>query len=47
MIAPMACQTRSADAGFEVGLDATHREPANDNRAPPEHGAMLRAAIRG
>ena len=38
--------------GFEVNLDATRREPANDNGAgagtgsEPEHGVMLRAAIR-
>ena len=36
------------DPGFEVTLDATRREPANDNGAdtPVEHGLMLRAAIR-
>ena len=36
------------DPGFEVSLDATRREPANDNgaAAPPEHGVMLRAALR-
>ena len=36
------------DPGFEVTLDATRREPANDNGAdtPVEHGVMLRAAIR-
>ena len=33
------------DPGFEVNLDATRREAANGNE-PPEHGAMLRAAIR-
>ena len=34
--------------GFEVTLDATRREPANDNGAgtPVEHGVMLRSAIR-
>ena len=32
------------DPGFEIGLDATRREPAND--AGPEHGIMLRGAIR-
>ena len=34
--------------GFEVTLDATRSEPANDNGAdtPAEHGVMLRAAIR-
>ena len=32
------------DPGFEIGLDATRGESANDNA--PEHGAMLRAAIR-
>ena len=41
----MACQTRSADAGFEVGLDATHREPANDNRAP--HGLTRESPVPG
>ncbi len=35
------------DPGFEVALDATRREPANDNAATPvEDGAMLRALIR-
>ena len=34
------------DPGFEVSLDATRREPANDNGAGPEHGVMLRASIR-
>ncbi len=35
------------DPGFEVTLDATRREPANDNGATPvEHGVMLRSAIR-
>ena len=36
------------DPGFEVDLDATRKEPANRNgaRAPVEHGAMLRGAIR-
>ena len=35
-------------AGFEVNLDATRREVVNDNAAiaDPEHGVMLRAAIR-
>ena len=32
------------DPGFEVNLDATRREPAND--AEPEHGVMLRGGIR-
>ena len=32
------------DPGFEVSLDATRREPANDNEA--EHGVMLRSLIR-
>ena len=32
------------DPGFEVNLDATRREPAND--AAPEHGVMLRGGIR-
>ena len=31
--------------GFEVSLDATRREPANSNE-PPEHGVMLRSAVR-
>ena len=31
--------------GFEVNLDATRQEAANGNE-PPEHGLMLRAAIR-
>ena len=34
------------DPGFEVSLDATRREAANDSGAAPEHGVMLRAAIR-
>ena len=33
------------DPGFEVNLDATRREAANSNE-PPEHGLMLRGAIR-
>ena len=33
------------DPGFEVSLDATRREAANGNE-PPEHGVMLRGAIR-
>jgi len=33
------------DPGFEVNLDATRQEAANGNE-PPEHGVMLRAAIR-
>ncbi len=33
------------DPGFEVSLDATRREPANDD-GPPEHGVMLRSPIR-
>jgi len=33
------------DPGFEVNLDAMRKEPANAN-TPPEHGVMLRAAIR-
>ena len=33
------------DPGFRVDLDATRREAANGN-APPEHGVMLRGAIR-
>ena len=32
------------DPGFEVSLDATRREAANDNDA--EHGVMLRSHIR-
>ena len=32
------------DPGFEVSLDATRREAANDNAA--EHGVMLRSTIR-
>ena len=37
----------AGDPGFEVTLDATRREPANDNGAgAPEHGVMLRAGIR-
>ena len=32
------------DPGFEVNLDATRREPAND--AEPEHAVMLRGGIR-
>ena len=33
------------DPGFEIGLDATRRETANDN-APPEHGIGLRMTAR-
>ena len=33
------------DPGFEVNLDATRREPVNDNGSV-EHGVMLRGAIR-
>ena len=33
------------DSGFEVNLDATRRETTGGN-APPEHGVMLRGAIR-
>ncbi|MDE0052476.1 MAG: SwmB domain-containing protein [Rhodospirillales bacterium] len=33
------------DPGFEVNLDATWRETANDD-GPAEHGVMLRGAIR-
>ena len=33
------------DPGFEVNLDATRRETANDD-GPPEHGVMLRGAVR-
>ena len=33
------------DPGFEVNLDATRREGANDNGAP-DHGVMLRSLIR-
>ena len=32
-------------AGFEMSLDATRSEPANDD-ARPEHGVMLRGALR-
>ena len=32
-------------SGFEVNLDATRRESANDD-APPVHGAMLRGTMR-
>ena len=34
--------------GFEIDLDATRKEPANNSRsgAAPEHGVMLRAAMR-
>ena len=35
----------SGDPGFEVSLDATRRESANEDRAPA-HGVMLGAAIR-
>ena len=34
----------AGDPGFEVSLDATRREAANDNAA--EHGVMLRSLIR-
>ena len=33
------------DPGFQVDLDARRREVANGNE-PPEHGVMLRGAIR-
>ena len=33
------------DPGFEVNLDATRKEAANSNE-PPEHGLMLRGAIK-
>ena len=33
-------------SGFEVNLDATRSEPANDDGAAPEHGVMLRATVR-
>ena len=39
-------------SGFEVNLDATRRESASDTgahvgaRPEPEHGGMLRAALR-
>ena len=33
------------DPGFEVSLDATRTEPANDD-AEPAHGVMLRGALR-
>ncbi|MCY4607869.1 MAG: hypothetical protein OXD40_04635 [bacterium] len=36
--------TLEGDPGFEVNLDATRLEPANN--AAPEYGVMLRAAIR-
>ena len=32
------------DPGFEIGLDATRREAANDNEA--EHGVMLKSSMR-
>ena len=32
------------DPGFEIGLDATRREAANDNET--EHGVMLRSLVR-
>lgn len=35
----------SGGPGFEVNLDATRREAANGD-TPPEHGVMLRSAIR-
>ena len=34
----------AGDPGFEVSLDTTRHEPANDDE--PEHGAMLKGAIR-
>ena len=34
---------RKDDPGFEIGLEATRREAANDNT---EHGVTLRGAIR-
>ena len=36
---------RAGAGGFEVSLDATRSEPANDD-ARPEHGVMLRGAVR-
>ena len=33
------------DTGFEVSLDATRRESANED-VPPEHGVMLRSTMR-
>ena len=33
----------SGDTGFEVSLDATRREAANDDA---EHGVMLRSRLR-
>ena len=33
------------DPGFEINLDATRRESDSGNEAP-EHGVMLRSAIR-
>ena len=35
----------AGDPGFEIGLDATRRESANDN-APPEHGIGVRMTAR-
>ena len=39
--------TAPGASGFEVNLDATRREPANDDGswAAPEHGVMLRGAV--
>ena len=34
----------AGDPGFEVSLNATRHEPANDEQ--PEHGVMLRATVR-
>ena len=42
--------TAPGASGFEFTLDATRREPVNDNGsgsgAAPEHGVMLRSAVR-
>ena len=40
--------TSAGASGFEVNLDATRREPANESgaAAPAEHGVMLRGALR-
>ena len=47
-LAPTSGETSSSappgDAGFELDLDATRREPASDDGA--EHGVMLRGTVR-
>ena len=39
-------RARRGASGLEVDLNATRREPVNDNGAGPEHGMVLRGALR-